>query len=65
MPYQSQDDKKILEDALKPLQAEIGRLRAIVRINLMRSCGATHAEIDRLLDEASEVSRPPRETPGA
>lgn len=30
-------------------EAESGRLRAIVRVNLMRSCGATHAEIDALL----------------
>ncbi len=33
---------------------EVGRLRAIVRINLMRSCGATHDEIDDILNSPGE-----------
>jgi hypothetical protein len=40
-------------DKLTAAQNEIGRLRAIVRINLMRSCGATHAEVDALLADTS------------
>ena len=31
-------------------EGEIGRLRAVVRVNLMRCAGATHEEIDRILD---------------
>ena len=37
-------------DRIEALEAEAGRLRAIVRVNLMRSCGASHAEIDAVLD---------------
>lgn len=37
------------------LRAETGRLRAIVRVNLMRSCGASHAEIDAILDPPDAV----------
>lgn len=37
---------------IERLVSENGRLRAIVRVNLMRSCGATHAEIDAIPDPA-------------
>jgi hypothetical protein len=32
-------------------EKEVGRLRAIVRVNLMRLEGATHEEIDRILNQ--------------
>lgn len=41
---------------IERLRTENGRLRFIVRVNLMRSCGATHAEIDAILDP---VGSPP------
>ena len=49
-------DREFIISEFDRLHAEIGRLRAIVRIKLMRSCGATHAEIDRILDEGPEVT---------
>jgi hypothetical protein len=42
---------------IERLRTETGRLRAIVRVNLMRSLGASHEEIDAILD-------PPDRAPG-
>jgi len=42
---------------LMAAETENGRLRAIVRVNLMRSCGATHADIDAILDPVGTGSK--------
>jgi hypothetical protein len=49
---------------IERLRAETGRLRAIVRVNLMRCEGATHEEIDRILGPIAHVSAP-KDSPDA